>query len=175
MSPDIAQELGEITKQRGLRDVESSRKALLPAAISLKRFFNAWRNEELGGLGRERELLLSVATTPEAKNQLDNIEAELNRIETERIPEARQRLETFITKLQQKEMKNPNIVFDEISENLMPTVKLIGDLIGIRNKLDAMASMIPRPRKMISPPPHLERPRSPVRRRNKALRTPPSV
>lgn len=144
MSPSIAEELEEIKRQRDSRDVKIFQKALLPAAISLKNYFNEWRNEELDALRKEREKLLAEATSPEAKSKLSDVEAELERIETERIPDARRKLEAFITELQKKNMKNPEEVINEVTENLIPTVTLIGVLMGIRDNLDSMASMVPR-------------------------------
>lgn len=143
MPPGIAEELEEIRRQRDSRDIKIFRNALLPAAISLKKYFNEWRTEELRALRKERGLLVSAASTPEAKSQLNGVEVELNQIENERVPQARQNLETFIAKLQKKSMKNPEEVGNEVGENLLPTVKLIGDLYGIRKNLDAMAAMIP--------------------------------
>jgi hypothetical protein len=55
----------------------------------LKKYFNEWRTEEFRAPRKERDLLVSVASTPEAKSQLNGVEAELNQIENERVPQVR--------------------------------------------------------------------------------------
>jgi len=147
MATDFEKELQEIKRRRDSRDVLILKNSLLPAAKSLKKSFGKWRTEEIAALSRECQLLSELAATPEAKSRLREIKAQLDGVESARVPNARNKIEIFIRQIQDNEMQNPEKVFKELKDNLWPAVDLIWDLMEVRDTLDSMAAMIPSQRK----------------------------
>jgi len=137
-------ELEIIKAKRQSRDTWAFSRALLNTAKSLRDDFGAWRREEIGALRKQSAVLSELADTHEAKLRIERINADLNQLEGERMPDVVSRIETFITKLETGEVPNPDDLATNFTENLMPAVGLIFKLTNIRNELDAMGDMVPR-------------------------------